>query len=233
MEQWKSVVGYEGYYEVSSLGQVRGLDRLNARGQQRKGGMKKQTITSMGYWSVKLHVNSKQKVVKVHRLVAEAFLPNPENKPCVNHINGVKTDNRLENLEWNTYAENSRHASDTGLMNPLKGEDTPASKLTDDTVREMRELSKKGYSYGKLAKMYGVTLATATFAIRGITWKHVDNIEEVPPKHFTRLNADKVRRIRTLHASGAYTVEALANIMDVSDSCVQSVLSGRTWKHVV
>lgn len=71
-----------------------------------KGKLKKQTISKYGY----SYVSFKQGNIVVHRLVAMAFIPNPENKPCVNHINGIKTDNRVENLEWCTYSENNYHA---------------------------------------------------------------------------------------------------------------------------
>lgn len=106
-EEWKPVVGYEGLYEVSNMGRVRKL---------RSG--KIATLTKKnpqygGYFVVTLikYIDGKrsQKTANVHRLVAEAFIPNPDHKPCVDHINTDPTDNRIENLRWSTYLENNRN----------------------------------------------------------------------------------------------------------------------------
>lgn len=120
---WVPVVGYEDFYEVSNLGQVKRLhyveDRLTKNGSIRHVCVKEIILNAWtgvrGYSSVGLYMNGKCKTITVHRIVAMAFLPNPENKPCVNHINGVKTDNFLENLEWCTHKENNDHAVLTGL----------------------------------------------------------------------------------------------------------------------
>lgn len=118
-EEWRPIVSCMGYYEVSSIGRIRNVPRPT----NGKGGSvykKKQKICvlvpdSYGYIRKCLSINNKKIFLAVHRCVAEAFIPNPENKPCVNHINGIKNDNRVENLEWCTYSENSIHAFKTGL----------------------------------------------------------------------------------------------------------------------
>lgn len=104
MEQWKDVVGYEGLYVVSSYGRVRRV--------QKKEPMK---ITYTPYGTVTLCKNHHKKIGLVHRLVAIAFIPNPENKTAVNHIDGNKRNNIVTNLEWNTYKENCIHAYKKGL----------------------------------------------------------------------------------------------------------------------
>lgn len=118
MEEWKPVVRYEGLYEVSNLGNVRAVEKLR-RGRSRSGrefvyirkaGPLKKILKSIGYEQVGLGKRGVMRCELVHRLVAEAFLPNPLNKPQVNHKNGVKHDNRLENLEWATSSENGLHA---------------------------------------------------------------------------------------------------------------------------
>ena len=119
---WKSIQGYEGYYEVSDNGDVRSVDRYvkNHGDFVRKlnGKMMKQTIANNGYYVVNLRKNRTSNVVCVHRLVAEAFIENPEHKDTVNHIDGNKLNNNVENLEWATYSENNVHAITTKLRSP-------------------------------------------------------------------------------------------------------------------
>ena len=107
---WKDVVGFEGCYQVSSAGDVRSLERLNSRGYFQRGRILTPRIEGGGYKFVTLHNGEKITKFKVHRLVALHFIPNPEKKPCVNHKNGVKTDNSVDNLEWCTYGENKSHS---------------------------------------------------------------------------------------------------------------------------
>lgn len=122
MEEWKAVVGYEGYYEVSSYGRVRGVDRyvntgiLHSDIKLHKGKMLKPNLKKNGYLSVDLCKGNKLKTVLVHRLVAVAFIEKPDGKDVVNHKNLDKTDNRVENLEWVTCRENTLHASANGVI---------------------------------------------------------------------------------------------------------------------
>lgn len=120
-EIWKDVVGWEDLYQVSSFGRVVGLQRTNAKGKTRNCVLRKPVLNKYGYPTVCLYpIVGKLKNVTIHRLVAKAFIPNPNNKSSVNHINGVKTDNNIKNLEWATVAENNRHAIETGLSGQQK-----------------------------------------------------------------------------------------------------------------
>ena len=101
-EKWHPVPGYEGYYSISNCGQV--WSHYNDR-------LLKQVVSKQGYARVHLSVHGKVKIIAVHRLVAMAFIPNPENKPTVNHINEIKLDNRVKNLEWATNREQNVHGT--------------------------------------------------------------------------------------------------------------------------
>lgn len=118
-EVWKPVVGYEGMYEVSNLGRVKSVYRIFVRKDGKKLPIRERILkhanTSSGYPAVRICGYGKKPTTYIHRLVAGAFIDNPENKPCVNHINGIKTDNRVDNLEWCSYQENEIHSRDTGL----------------------------------------------------------------------------------------------------------------------
>ena len=118
-EEWRDIKGYEGYYQVSNLGRVKSLERVIAHpitGKTKlKGAVLRLSSHSGGYKSIGLSLNGNVGRYYVHRLVAQAFLSSKENKTEVNHINGIKVDNRAINLEWCTRIENERHARDTGL----------------------------------------------------------------------------------------------------------------------
>lgn len=121
-EIWKDIKGYEGSYQASNLGNIKSLERM----VQGKIGMRicnerilKILIGKRGYYTVNLGNGTGRCAIKtVHRLVAIAFIPNPENRPCVNHIDGNKLNNNINNIEWCTYSENNIHAFNTGLKIP-------------------------------------------------------------------------------------------------------------------
>ena len=118
-EVWKPVKGFEGKYEVSNTGKVRSIDRFDANNRFRKGIELKQLIESQGYYRVTLwHNKCSKEDIRVHYLVACHFIDNPENKKTVNHKDGNKLNNNLNNLEWNTYSENHLHAYKNGLKKP-------------------------------------------------------------------------------------------------------------------
>lgn len=114
MEQWKSIEGFEGYYKISTFGRI-----LNEKTKT----IKKPSINKYGYMQTPLYRDGEAKNCRVHRLVASAFIPIRESATQVNHINGIKTDNRVENLEWCTGSENIKHAFDNGLKSVKKGID--------------------------------------------------------------------------------------------------------------
>lgn len=150
METWKDVVGYEGCYQVSSLGRVKSLARLSANGKRLKERMLSRFINPYGYPCVKIGDSP----IRIHTLVAMAFIPNPENKKTVNHINGNKRDNKVENLEWLSIQENMQHAVDNSLT---------SSKLTKEQWQYIGENFISCHSeFGAkaLAERFGVSERT-------------------------------------------------------------------------
>ena len=109
-EEWREVQGYEGLYEVSIFGRVKSVERIDSSGHHRKEKILKPKKTKCGYLLVVLSKELKHKCFLVHILVAQAFIPNPDNLPVVNHINEIKTDNRVTNLEWCTQRYNIRYS---------------------------------------------------------------------------------------------------------------------------
>lgn len=107
---WRPVIGFEKYYEVSSNGTVRSISNNTRYRPNQKPIILKPFLSEYGYYQVTLTINGNRFLKRVNRLVAEAFIPNPENKPCVNHKFGIKTDNRVSELEWATYSENEQHS---------------------------------------------------------------------------------------------------------------------------
>ena len=112
MEIWRPVEGTDGRYEVSNTGKVRSLNYKRTGKTEEL----RPAADGKGYLRTVLFYNGKNKTVKVHRLVAEAFIPNPENKPQVNHIDGNKTNNSVDNLEWSSNIDNAHHAIKNGLF---------------------------------------------------------------------------------------------------------------------
>lgn len=167
-EVWLPVLGFENKYQVSNLGRVKSMCC-------NKEMVRKITTTYHGYCCVTLHIgNDKYKNTWVHRLVAEAFIPNPCKKLYVNHKNSIRNDNRVENLEWVTAKENVDHAVKAGSLKFERGERHMNAKITDQDVREIR-LKYKPYKYSryKLGKEYSVSDGVIKAIIRGRTWKHV------------------------------------------------------------
>jgi len=117
MEEWEDIKGYEGYYQASTHGRIRSVDRLTETAIKhnkqvlKRGKMLQLNLKRNGYLTFDASKENIKKTKTVHRVVAETFIPNTDNKPCVNHLNAIKTDNRTSNLEWVTSKENTEHAS--------------------------------------------------------------------------------------------------------------------------
>lgn len=158
IEIWKDVPNYEGLYEVSNLGNVRSKDRKKWNGKvfyTQKGRLLKQNFDGKGnYLFVGLYKDGKIKQINIHRLVAIAFIPNPNNLPCINHKNEVKTDNRAENLEWCTISYNSNYGQ--SIKNMIE------SRRKNNDLKEIAQRAKatrnknKSYSHEKPVLQYSI-----------------------------------------------------------------------------
>jgi len=171
-EEWRDVVGYEGWYQVSNLGRVRNMKR---RQRTQVGHILKprpRNKTSYAYPAVVLSMGSTEKTCSVHILVITAFLGAPPPGKEVNHIDGNKSNPRLDNLEYLTKPENAQHAIRMGLKIAPRGTDNSQAKITDEIVREIRQ----EYAHGKasmLARRYGISPALVSKVGRGLGWRHV------------------------------------------------------------
>jgi hypothetical protein len=156
MEIWKDIEGYEGLYQVSSCGRIKSLARSYKFGPNNEKILKarksRKGKNGWSYPSVALYKDNIAKFYTIHRLVAIHFIPNLENKPQVNHKDGNKLNNNINNLEWATQSENSQHAWDSGLNNEVREKIrkwNTGKKLSDETKQKMSNRLKGKKSWNK------------------------------------------------------------------------------------
>lgn len=179
-EIWKDINGYEGIYQISNLGNLKSLDRecYNSRygSFKREGGLMKTPLNSDGYPYCTLSKNGVPRTYKVHRLVAEAFISKDDQKKFVNHKDGIKSNNKVSNLEWCTHSENIKHAFEIGLNKSKNGEDHYRAKLTKKDVLEIRKIfndPQNNLTKKEVAKKYGVTDVSISYIVLRKTWKDI------------------------------------------------------------
>ena len=150
-EVWKDIYCYEGQYQVSDIGNVRSVDRIDSRGRKLRGLILKPICEKDGYLTVNIYKNGIRKNKKIHRLVAEAFIPNPNGLPQVNHIDEVKDNNNVDNLEWCTSKYNNSH----GTRNERVSKKVRAVNIETGeviTFNSMVEAGRNGYGNGEVSK---------------------------------------------------------------------------------
>jgi hypothetical protein len=178
MEEWKIIPNYP-LYQASTLGNIKTFNWKN-KGVER---VMKPALDGSGYLRTMLKDESGRFcTVKVHRIIGQTFIPNPLSKPQINHLNCMKTDNRVINLEWATPSENQIHAYKEKRRN-ISGENNPSTNLTDRQVLDIRSKYTYNRKGGKgvdgivtkamLAKEYGVNIWVIKTIVIGKTWKHL------------------------------------------------------------
>lgn len=169
-EVWKTVPGWDKY-EVSNLGRVR---RAKPGKSTRVGKVLRPALNTCGYEQVKLCDNGREWNVRVHRLVAIAFLGNrSDTHTDVNHIDGDKLNNSASNLEWCTRGDNIRHAHANGLASDRKGESHPRAKLNEMQVRVIRRCVELGLPHGYIAEVFGIHKSAPSHIASRRIWSHV------------------------------------------------------------
>jgi hypothetical protein len=189
MEAWKDIIGFEGLYQISSLGRIKSCERL-ARARHGMIRIKEKILklsVVKGYPYITLLKNGKRVGFSIHRLIATAFIERIEGKTHVNHINGIKSDNRIENLEWCTHAENMRHAIEKGLKCNIRsdnyneilksgrflpGSKNRSAKLCEKQVSEIKN-SDRSITAVIIVKDYNISAGIVRRIRRGEIWKHI------------------------------------------------------------
>lgn len=168
--EWFDINGYEGLYKINRQGDVYIMKK-----PRKQEGIKKPSIDKDGYKQVSLSKNGKYTTYKVHRLVALTFIPNPNNLPVINHIDGNKQNNRVDNLEWCTRSENDLHAYRLGLRKPVpiekkaRGERTRTAKLKEHEVIYIKQ--HKDIDANILMKKFNVSRSTINSIRKNRNWR--------------------------------------------------------------
>ena len=173
------IKGYEGIYEISNQGRVKSLDRIDCRGQRRGKIIMRLSNDSDGYQIVSLAKERKKLTHKVHRLVAQAFIPPIDGKNQINHLDGDKKNNHVKNLMWCTNQENQAHSRETGL-HPEIAETHKCATLTNEQVLN---IVKETGSHIEVAKKYNTNPLIVCRIKIGKTWGSVTGIVYKQKKH--------------------------------------------------
>lgn len=231
-EIWKDVKDYEGIYQVSNFGRVKSLDRIDCKGQHRKEKIISQAFDEDGYLIGNLSKDRKRKSVRWHRVIYQSFHPIANLSLQINHKNGIKTDNAIENLEWCTNHENVLHAIQTNLRKPINGDKNTFAALSNSQVLEIFHSTKTDR---QLSKDYNVGILCIRRIKNGMQWGSVTGKSYTPKAHNQNFTNDVALEI--FNASGSNT--EIAKQFNTERHTVANIKLGLTYsritgkKHVV
>jgi len=183
MEIWKDIKGYKGHYQISNKGRLKSLDRIgigdgsghgSGSGPRKlRGSIMKQTMNVGGYMSIHLSLKGRRQQFLVHRLVASTFIRNRKNKPCVNHLDGIKHNNVSTNLNWVTHSENTRHAIRTGLKVAKCKPIAKYCMYTGEKLGEYQSLKAAAKAHGVQYNAISAHLGGCSRSSAGFVWKFI------------------------------------------------------------
>ena len=216
-EVWKDVVGYEGLYQISNTGRVKTI-----KPRYKDKVILKSLNDTHGYKNIWLYKNKIRKRIKIHRLVAQAFIPNISNKPFVNHIDGKKSNNSVKNLEWVTSSENNLHAYRIGLAGGHKHNKSKLSKENVLYIREHYKPYNSIYGAAALSKIFKVQRQTVSKAAHGDTYAS-DN-GEIHDKYCIDKKIIKYIKESYIPYNKQFGISALARKFDLSPQVVNKIV---------
>lgn len=224
-EQWADIPNYEGQYQVSTFGRVKSFKR---------GGVKilRPALSRRGYLIAQLWRNAEPRSLAISRLVALCFIPNPDNKPQVDHINGMKFNNHVSNLRWVTGIENINYAVELGLIKT--GVECSCAKLTEEQVKYIRENPDRLSSL-KLAKKFSIAHDAISEIQTGKRYKSVSGqIRKADYTHRRSLTDEQALWILSnyIPRDSEFGVCALAKKFGVADAIISRIVNGKMYNHL-
>ncbi len=214
-EIWKDIEEKYGYsYEVSTLGRLR---------YKKTGFIRKDTLDLKGYNSQIIFIAGKAIPIRIHRAVAIAFIPNLYNKPQINHKNGIRNDNRIENLDWCTAKENMVHA-----LFKKRGQENHLSKLTEGEVVEILRLNE---TVKFISEKFSVSTKTVTRIKNGKIWvkQYESTLDKVKCKLSWKINLMIANQIRSDHIVGL-SIKSICEKYNIKPSHFRSIIQNNRWK---
>jgi len=232
-EIWVPIKKYEISYMVSNFGRIKRNSYYTKRGKYKAARILSQRPDKDGYRFVTLCYNGISKTYFAHRIVAINFIDNPLNKPQVNHIDGNKQNNHVDNLEWVTDSENRKHAFRIGLASQ-SGEKNNATSLKVEDVIEIRNLyNKGGISSDKISKKYDISRGAVDFILNNETWHDPNYVRRIKSKSLI-FNEDDIRNIRKMFNIEKIGISIISRKYNTDYDTIKNIILNKTkaYKHI-